>query len=85
MRISFILFICAAKNLEITYELSRFNIQSRFISNFTRIMRLIDTPQSSIQGFVVDLSCNNFEKIFTNVCGRSTCGNIYRNANMTII
>lgn len=42
----------------------RKDFQSRFVQKFERIVRLIDTPQRTIQGFAVDFSCNNTDKIF---------------------
>lgn len=44
--------------------MSRQNMQSRFVVEFENIKRLIDTPNNTIQGFVVNMKCNRFETIF---------------------
>lgn len=43
------------------------NFQSRFITNFHDIHWLADTPKQAIQGFVVDLQCDNYDTIFQQV------------------
>lgn len=50
--------------IKISMAFSEKTFQSRFVQKFERIVRLIDTPQHTIQGFAVDFSCNNTDKIF---------------------
>lgn len=50
--------------MEISLMLSQQNIQSRFIQDFRNIPRFIDTPNNTIQGFVVDLGCADSFDIF---------------------
>lgn len=52
---------------KISIELSRQNVQSRFIRNLKMNWTLIDTPKNTIQGFVVDLRCMPLENIFNKV------------------
>lgn len=47
--------------------MSEMNIQSRVITNFVNISRLIDTSKNAIQGFVIDLKCKSFEQILKQV------------------
>lgn len=44
--------------------MSNAGIQSRFISVFNMIEILIDTPLNTIQGFIVNLKCEQFSEIF---------------------
>lgn len=50
----------------INRELSKESFQLRHIENFNRIETkiLIDTPMHTIQGFIVDIACENFLNIF---------------------
>lgn len=43
---------------------SDLNIQSRFVSNFLTISRLLDTPLNAMHGYAVDISCANSSAIF---------------------
>lgn len=40
--------------------------QSRFITEFNAIKSLIDTPNNTMQGFIVNLKCKRMEEIFHN-------------------
>lgn len=44
--------------------MSKQNVQSRFLVEFENIKRLIDTPNNTVQGFVVNMKCKRFESIF---------------------
>lgn len=44
--------------------MSQQNVQSRFIVDLEKIETLIDTPNNTIQGFVVNMNCDRFEEIF---------------------
>lgn len=39
-------------------------MQSRFIAEFEMIKLLIDTPNNTVQGFIINMKCDGFEKIF---------------------
>lgn len=56
-----------AKNVFISAKLSNESFQLRHIDNFNRMPSLIDTPEHTIQGFIVDIACDNFLNIFTHV------------------
>lgn len=58
----------SVQNVYISAQLANNSIQMRHIPQFNGILRLIDTPRHTIQGFIVDISCNNFRNIFTQVC-----------------
>lgn len=55
------------ENALISLNLSMENFQSRFIENFENIQLLADTPKQTIQGFVVNLQCDNYDIIFQQV------------------
>lgn len=57
-----------AKNAHISAKLSNASFQLRHITRFDGILRLIDTPRHTVQGFVVNIACDNFLNIFTQVC-----------------
>lgn len=52
------------ENVAISIKLASDTIQSRFIDRFDAIRNLVDTPASSIQGFVVNTACANHQQIF---------------------
>lgn len=56
--------VILGENTQIAIAMSRQNIQSRFIVEFDEIKLLIDTPNNTIQGFVVNVDCHRFERIF---------------------
>lgn len=56
-----------AQNVHILRTLSEHNISSRMINQLLNIQYLIDTPQTTIQGFVVSVNCYNFQEIFKQV------------------
>lgn len=53
--------------MHIACSMSNANIQSRIITNFVNVSRLIDTSNNTVQGFVIDLQCNGFKEIFKQV------------------
>lgn len=61
-----------AKNVLINHELSNESFQLRHIDNFNRMDTniLIDTPKHTIQGFIIDIACDNFLNIFNRVCNQ---------------
>lgn len=56
------------KNAYISAKLSNESFQLRQIEHFNGIPRLIDTPRHTVQGFVVNIACDNFLTIFIQVC-----------------
>lgn len=55
------------QNIEIELRLSvLYNIQSRFVGQLDHSKRLLDTA-NTLQGFVVDTSCDDFKQIFQTV------------------
>lgn len=54
------------------------DMQSRFITDFTRKQPIIDTPMHSFEGYVVDLACPNIELVF----GTEDHGLIFKNNNL---
>lgn len=65
---SMIDFKCTATNAFISAQLSNHTFQLRNIAEFNGIAQVIDTPPNTIQGFVVNIACDNFQSIFTQVC-----------------
>lgn len=56
------------QNIKIGLDLSSlYNIQSRFITKFDNIKYLVDTPETTFQGFAVNTKCEGFEQIFKQV------------------
>lgn len=68
-------------NAEISFALSQANIQSRFIGDFEVIPRLIDTPNHTMQGFIINKNCNHIKTIFIHV-DHSV---IFKNNNLWLI
>lgn len=66
------------ENAEISYALSMANIQSRFMGDFEIMPRFVDTPNHTIQGFVVNMKCIYIETIFS----RDDHGVIFKNNNL---
>lgn len=64
---SILIVVNQAKNAYITTKLSDESFQLRHISQFNGIVRLIDTPRSTVQGYVVNIACHDFLNIFTQV------------------
>lgn len=64
------------ENAYITAQLSNSSFQLRHITRFDGIIGLIDTPRHTIQGFIVNIACDNFLNIFTQVCFR-TCAKYF--------
>lgn len=54
-------------NAQIETKLSNSSFQSRFVTNFNKIERLIDTPPHSNEGYIVDVACEHFLRIFEQV------------------
>lgn len=52
------------ENARISMALSKQNIQSRFIIEFDKIGQLVDTPNHTIQGFIMNMQCDRIELIF---------------------
>lgn len=70
--------ISTGDNAAISLALSAANIQSRFIGDFEAMARLIDTPNHTVQGFIVNKNCDHFETIFI----RDDHGIIFKNNNL---
>lgn len=66
------------ENLKIAKALAQADIQSRFITDFSRQEPIVDTPMHSFEGYVADLLCNNIEQIFNN----EDHGFIFKNNNL---
>lgn len=74
-----ILNVYTADMVDISMALKTADIQSRFITDFTRRITTIDTPMHSFEGYVVDLQCANIETIFANTKDH---GIIFKNNNL---
>lgn len=68
-------------NAKLSGALSAVNIQSRFVNEQNAINWFIDTPNQTIQGFVVDLKYNHFNVIFE----RDDHGFIFKNNHFWLI
>lgn len=55
--------VSSAIKQNIAVQLAALEVQSRFMRNSTDTARFIDTPKSTVQGFVVDLSCASLGNI----------------------
>lgn len=64
----FFIFLNQVQNAYITAQLSNESFQLRHITRFDGILRLIDTPRHTTQGFIVNIACDNFRHIFNQVC-----------------
>lgn len=62
---------------KISFNFSNLNIQSRFIGKFEEAPHLIDTPDHTIQGFIVDMFCHPY-LVFT----RQDHSLLYKNNNL---
>lgn len=65
-------------NAGISLALSKANIQSRFIGEFEVLSQLVDTPKSTVQGFIVNKNCDHIKTIFL----RNDDGVIFKNNNL---
>lgn len=50
--------------MQISVAMSNAGMQTRIISDLNMIEMLIDTPEHTIQGFIVNLKCENIDEIF---------------------
>lgn len=67
------------ENLRISMALSKQNMQSRFIiDEFDKIRQLVDTPNNTIQGFIVNMDCYQIASIFPEV----DHGTVFRDNNL---
>lgn len=56
-------------NVEIARQLAFDSIQSRFIDRFDNIPNLVDTPSTTIQSYVVNMACENHQRIYSQAVG----------------
>lgn len=66
------------ENVKIHRALSNADIQSRFIAKFEEIPQLVDTPNHTVQGFVVYKKCEHIKAIFV----QPEHGVIFKNNNI---
>lgn len=52
------------ENVKIYQELSNADIQSRFIAKFDVMPQFVDTPNHTVQGFIVNRKCKHVETVF---------------------
>lgn len=57
-------FFPVGENVRIHQALSNANMQSRFIGTFQLTPRLVDTPNHTVQGFIVNKKCKHVENVF---------------------
>lgn len=66
--------------VKISVSLSSANIQSRFIDKFEEMSHIIDTPNHTIQGFIIDIMCHRYAA-FT----RQDHGILFKNNNLWLL
>lgn len=62
--------VLSGDNVEVARQLAFNSIQSRFIDRFDNIPNLVDTPPTTIQSYVVNMACENHQRIYPQADGK---------------